>query len=240
MNPAELHPGVWLALLGAAPLVFTLFCLALPSRKTNGGTIRTGNPLLKPGAIPHAQEPVLRPLLHLTRTLSDQDLRALILGLRHLPLAQTFSILRRYQHHPDPELQLHAQSILQEKQAALQRALTQLLPKAGADDASAASALEAALSLFASPLTPESEQAAILAKAFPCASAVLQQRVRHPRAVSAAARLFLQTGHIAEAQELLTRLESGSPLHTTLMRQVGHRASVLHPPEPLTASYQIQ
>lgn len=241
MTSADLPPFVWLVLLCAPPLaVVLLLCLA-PRRPDNAGPIRTGNPMLKPGALPEHQDAVLSPLLHLTRTHSDADLRALILGLRHMPLKDTAFILRRYQHSADPELQLYSQSILQEKQEGLQHDFARLLPRATQDSpANLASFIEAGLSLADSPLTPDSELESILRKVFPKAELVVTSGIVHPRAVAAATRFCTRTHQIKQAEALAARLPAGSPLLESISALVKHQKAVLHPPPPLTSRYKIQ
>lgn len=241
MNPADLPALAWLAILCAPPLLIALLLGFTPRRPDNGGPVRIGNPMLKKQAVPVLHDAELRPLLYLTRTQSDADLRALILGLRHMPLKDTAFILQRYRHSADPELQLHSQGILQEKQEQLQATFTRLLARATPDSpANLASFIEAGLNLIASPLTPESEHAAILRKIFPKAEALRNSKITHPRAVFAAARFCLRTRQVAHAGELLARLPQGSPLHGSLSALVTHHAAILHPPPPLTSGYQMQ
>lgn len=241
MPSADLPPFVWLLILCAPPLgVVLLLCLA-PRKADNGGAIRSGNPLLKPGTLPEHHDAVLSPLLHLTRTHSDADLRALILGLRHMPLKDTAFILRRYQHSADPELQLYSQSILQEKQEHLQHTFAKLLPRATPQEpAILASFIEAGLNLADSPLTPDSEQAAILRKALPKADLVLTTSIVHPRTVAAAVRYYVRIHEIRQAESLLPRLPAGSPLLESMSALVKHQKAILHPPPPLTSRYKIQ
>ncbi len=231
---------LWLALLCAPPVLIAL-AFALRARKPpNGGDIRIGNPMFKPHALPPIQDAVLSPLLHLTRTQSDADLRSLILGLRHMPLTDTAYILRRYQHSADPELQIYSQSILQQKQEQLQSAFAQLLPRANPESpAILASCIEAALHLASSPLTPESERIAVLRKSAPKAEAVSASGTTHPRAVFAAAKFCLLIRLVSRAEELCARLPVASPLWDALSASVRHQAAILHPPPPLTSGYSI-
>jgi hypothetical protein len=241
MSSADPSQFFWLALFCAPPLLIALLFAFRTHTSKDTGPIREGNPLYKRDALPIPQEAVLRPLLHLTRTQSDADLRALILGLRHMPLKDTAFILRRYQHSSDPELQLYSQSILQEKQEGLQSCFGRLLPRATPESpALLASCLEAGLALAASPLTPDTERAAVLRKIFPKADLVRQAGVTHPRAVHAAARFCLLTHQIDHAEELRQRLPGRSPLHDSLGALVRHHAPILRPPPPLTARYYIQ
>lgn len=241
MNLAEIPPILGLCLLCLPPVIFTVALGLLPRRSQENGVILSGNPMLHNGnGIPAHVEPVVRPLLYLTRTHSDADLRALILGLRHMPITQTAPILKRYLHSPDPELQLYAQSILQEKQAKLQHDLARLLDlPAPVPPANLASCIEAGLNLMDSPLTPESEHGGILRKLYPKSEQVLRSDLTHPRALFAAARFCLRTHQVTHACELHDRLAPGCPLHETLGRLIAHHAAILHPPPPPTTGYQI-
>ena len=241
MDPAALPAPAWLAILCAPPLLVVIVLSLLPKRSSNGGPVRLGNPLLKRDVLPAPQSAVLSPLLHLTRTQSDADLRALILGLRHMPITDTAFILRRYLHSSDPELQLYSQSILQDKQGHLQSAFARFLPLATVEaPAHLASCIEAGLNLAKSPLTPDSEFEAIMRKVAPKAELVLSSDITHPRALAAAARFFARSSQIEQAESLLARLPKGSPLQQSVSALVTHHKAILHPPPPLTSGYTIQ
>ncbi|MFZ4763569.1 MAG: hypothetical protein ACOYMN_01345, partial [Roseimicrobium sp.] len=172
MNFAEWMPYVWLLTLCLLPVLWALLLAIWPRRVVDYGPMNQGNPMSAVG-IPDHVPPVLQPLLQLTRTQSDADLRALIIGLRHMPIAQTAPILRRYLHSRDPELQLFSQSILQEKQDVLLRDFSRMQALATEQaPANLASFLEAGVSLMDSPLTPESEHPGILHKLLPKAELV--------------------------------------------------------------------
>jgi hypothetical protein len=240
MSSVDASHLAWLALFCAPPLVIALLFAIRRHTPADSGPIRLGNPLFKAGTPPLPQEAALRPLLELTRTQSDADLRALILGLRHLPPRDTAFILRRYQHSDDPELQLYSQCALQESQESLQAIFSRLLPRAAQQaPAILASCIETGLSLAASPLTPEAERAAVLRKLFPKADAVRQSGLTHPRAVHAAARFCLVTHQIEPAEQLCRRLPAGSPLHESLTALLRHHAPILHPPPKPAPRYSI-
>jgi hypothetical protein len=237
----EFAPYSWLALLCSPPLLVALL-LALRSRQAMDiGTVRIGNPILKPDALPAQRDAVLHPLLHLTRTRSDSDLRAIILGLRHMPLKDTAFILRRYQHSADPELQIYSQSILQEKQEQMQSAFARLLPRATVEfPAHLASCIETGLALFASPLTPAQEGTTVLRKLSPLVDAIRDSGTPHPRAVCTAARFCLLTHRIDDAEKLAARLPERSPLRESLAPLIRHHSAIQRPPAPLTTRYTVQ
>lgn len=197
--------------------------------------------MLKRGVLPVPQSAVLSPLLHLTRTQSDADLRALILGLRHMPITDTAFILRRYLHSTDPELQLYSQSILQEKQGHLQTTFARFLPLATNEaPAHLATCIEAGMHLAQSPLTPDSEFEAIMRKVGPKAELVLSSGLTHPRALAAATRFFARSKQIEQAEAVLARLPKESPLYQSTSALVTHHKAILNPPPPLTSGYTIQ
>lgn len=241
MQPGGVSHLVWLVLLCSPPILIAVLFMLRSHRPPDTGTIRTGNPMLKPRDVPPLQDAVLQPLLHLTRTQSDADLRAIILGLRHMPLEETAFILRRYLHSTDPELQLYSQSILQEKQERLQSDFARFLKLAGdtRGPAHVASCIEAALDLVASPLTPGTERTAVLRKARPHVEFILTSGSAHPRSVFAAARLCLRVKDVDHAEELRARLPVASPLWDSLTSLVEHEISILRPPPPLTTGYSI-
>jgi hypothetical protein len=241
MHPILSSQWFWLAVLCSPPLLIAL-AFALRSQQSSvADGIRIGNPMLEAGTLPAVHAAELRPLLRLTRTQDDAALRQLILGLRHMPLSDTAFILRRYQHSSDPELQLHSQCILQEKQEQLHAGFARLLPLATQDSpANLASCIEAGLRLASSPLTAPSERASVLRKVAPMTDAICSSRMTHPRAVFAAARFCLLTREVAQADELRARLPEGSPLHDSLTALVTHHAAVQRPPPPLTAAYTIR
>jgi hypothetical protein len=241
MQSTDTSQFLWLALLCSPPLLIALlfaFRMRIPAETR---PIREGNPLYRPDSLPVPREPVLRPLIHLTRVMTGAELRPFIIGLRHMPVGSTAHILRRYQHSSDPELQLYAQSVLQEQQEKLQLEFSRLLQHGDAQSpAILASCIEAGLALIESPLTPEPERAAILRKLLPKAQAMRHSGTRHPRGVFAAARFCLITRRIDQADELRALLPKGSPLHDSLTALCRHHAPILLPPPPLTSGYVIQ
>jgi hypothetical protein len=240
MHPVGFSQLIWVVLLCSPPILIALAFALRSHRPPDIGTIRIGNPMFKPTDFPLHQEAVLQPLLHLTRTQSDADLRALILGLRHMPLSETAFILRRYQHSTDPELQLYSQCILQEKQERLQGDFTRFIKLAGSRETShVASCIESGLNLMASPLTPGSEQAAVLRKLQPHVAFVESSGMAHPRAVFAAAKFCLLLKEVDRAADLRTRLPVASPLWDSLTALLEHHTSILRPPPPLTTGYTI-
>ena len=243
MNMADMTPLLWLLLLCLPPVVFAVVLSVMPRQAHDYGPMLTGNPLISTSknGIPAHVPAVTDPLLRLTRTQSDSGLRALVFGLRHLPINQTAPILRRYLHSYDPELQLFSQAVLQDKQDRLQREFARLTGPSGSDSpANLASSIEAGLSLMDSPLTPDSEHAGIFRKLYPKAEQVLRSDISHPRALFTTARYCLRTHQVSHAQELHDRLEPGCPLQQELARLITHQAYILHPPEAMTAGYAIQ
>jgi hypothetical protein len=237
------HPQlVWLVLLCSPPLALALLLAAWRQRTTDAGDIRLGNPLFRPGAVPpQSPRAELRPLLKLTRMHRDSDLRALVIGLRHLPLRDSSFLLRRYQKSSDPELQLYAQSILQQRQEDLQQVLAQFLPLATEQSpAFLASSIEACLQILASPATSEPERDALLRKLAPKARLVCESRMTHPRAAFNAARFYLADGELDRAEELAARLPAESPLRHALDAQLRHHAAVQSPPPRESPRYTIR
>ena len=240
---ADMMPLLWLLLMCLPPVAFAVVLSVMPRRAPDYGPMLTGNPLIgssnngMPAHVPAVNDPLLR----LTRIQSDADLRAIVFGLRHLPIHQTAPILRRYLHSHDPELQLFSQAVLQDKQDRLQREFARLTASSSANSpANLASSIEAGLSLMDSPLTPDSEHSGILRKLYPKAEQVLRSDISHPRALFATARYCLRTHQVSHAQELHDRLEPGCPLQQELARLITHQAFILHPPEGMTSGYAIQ
>lgn len=243
MNMADLTPLLWLLLMCLPPVAFAFVLCALPRRAPDHGPMLAGNPLTASSGngMPAHQPAVSDPLLRLTRIQSDSGLRAIVYGLRHLPIHQTAPILRRYLHSQDPELQLFSQAVLQDKQDRLQRDFARLTsPATTGSPANLASTIEAGLSLMDSPLTPDSEHAGIFRKLYPKAEQVLRSDISHPRALFTTARYCLRTHQISHARELHDRLEPGCPLQQELARLITHQAFILHPPEAMAAGYAIQ
>ena len=238
-----LHSPIICALLigmSFAPMLLALVLGMLPEREDNIGPIRIGNPLLKDedGAI--NEPPIRQPLLSLTRVLEESRLREMILGLRFLPIAKTAPILKRYLHSTDAELQLYAQSIMQEGQEKLQGIFARLQPLATpASPANTASFIGAGLRLLDSSLTPESEHAAIIGRMSVSAAAVLGSDEKHSRLVVEAGRHFVRLHQFEEAGEMLARLPAKSPLHRTLRVLLGHTSSIVNPQPPLSVGYDI-
>jgi hypothetical protein len=234
------HPALWLAVFCGPLLAVVLALGCMPRRHDDIGEIRLGNPLLRGEnhALPPAAQPM--PLVHLCRTLGDAGLHPLVIGMRHLPLHETAPILRRQLKSLDPELQLYAQCVLQEGQAALQNRFQALAQKAiaGKSPAILASFLEAALSLLRSPLTPVSEHAITATKVQEILSPRLEE-LNHPRALHAAAMYFLQLKQPGMAAAMHARLPVGSPLHTDLTPRIAHVAAIQNPPPPVGTGYQM-
>lgn len=239
---ADLTPLFWLMLMCLPPVAFAVALTVMPRRSPDYGPMLIGNPLFgsSKNGMPSHVPAVNDPLLRLTRIQSDADLRAIVFGLRHLPIHQTAPILRRYLHSHDPELQLFSQAVLQDKQDRLQREFARLTASSPDSPANLASCIEAGLSLMDSPLTPDSEHAGILRKLFPKAEQVLRSDISHPRALFATARYCLRTHQVSHAQELHDRLERDCPLQQELARLITHQAFILHPPEAMTSGYAIQ
>lgn len=241
VNLAELPQLVWLALLCSPPLVIALVCALRRRTIPEAGDIRIGNPMFTPGMLPAHREAEVHPLLHLARTRSDAGLRALIVGMRHLPLNDTAFILRRYQKSDDAELQLYSQCILREKQERLQSAFARLLPLAVlASPGMMASCIEAGLELATSPLTPGAERDSVLRKLLPVIEASRNPDVKHPRTLFAGARYCLLTRETRQAEELRDRLPTDSPLRETLAALVAHHAAIQNLQTPLAPRYMIR
>ncbi len=236
----QMTPLAWAAVFCAPLVALVLVLQALPKNSRETGGIRVGNPLLQGEVIPSHVPASLQPIIHLARIQGDADLRALATGLRHLPLAQTAPLLRRFVKSSNPDLQLYAQSSLQEGQAALQETFTRLGSiAASGSPAVLASFVEAGLSLLDSPLTPESEHGAILARMHERVAPVLPD-LQHPRAAYAAASLYLRLGQPAAARALHSRLPQGSPLALKLGAMVAHKELVQSPPQAVSSGYVIR
>lgn len=237
---ADWHPALWLAVFCAPLLAVALVLGCMPRRHDEPGDMRIGNPLLRGENHTHIAAAQPMPLVHLVRTLGDAGLRHLVTGMRHLPLHETAPILRRQLKSLDPELQLYAQCVLQEGQAALQNRFQALAQKAtdGKSTAILAWFLEAALSLLQSPLTPASEHAVIIEKAQEILVPRLDE-LNHPRALHAAAMYFLQLKQPGMAEAMHSRLPAGSPLHTDLTPRIAHVASIQNPAPAVSSGYQM-
>ncbi len=240
MQLTDLHLYALLLALCLLPLALVLFLGFLPMRNGEKSVILKGNPLLN-NEDHSATRPVsTKPLLHVMRVLSEDQLRKLILGLRFLPVAQTAPFLKRYLGSSDAELQLYSQSILQNGQEKLQATFTRMQELAVPESpANIASFIGAGLRLLASPLTPESEHAAILQKMQKAALLTLNPLVTHPRLVHEAACYFIRMKDFAAAHSLLSRLPTDCPLHETLNRLLQHHYRIARPPEPHSIRYHI-
>ena len=241
MQLTDLQLYLLLGALCFAPLVVVLLLGFLPMRVREENVIVVGNPLLNDEDASATKHILRKPLLHVMRVLSEDQLRELILGLRFLPVAQTAPFLKRYLGSSDAELQLYSQSILQNGQEKLQATFTQMQTLAMPESpANVASFLGAGLRLLASPLTPESEHASILQKMQKEALQALNPMVTHPRLVHEAACFFIRTKDFAAAYSLLSRLPAQSPLHESLNRLLQHHYRIARPPEPHSVRYQIR
>ena len=226
LSMLDLHPVAWMLALCVPMGVLLLALHALPNREADSGEIRVGNPLLQGNPVPAHVPPILQPLLHQTRTLSDADLRPLVTGLRHLPLHKTAALLRRCAQSTDPVLQLHAQSVMQEQQEKLQGDFRRLAAKSDRENpANLAHFLEAGLALLESPLTPVSEHAAIGAR-IQTSMQNSGEGLQHPRALYAASRCFLKLGSVPEARAMHARMVPGSPLAQHLGRILTHEGCI--------------
>lgn len=234
------HPSVWLAAF-CVPLVGMVVVLAcLPRRRDDSGEIRLGNPLLRGDGPSLPLGAQLAPLAHLFRTQEESEVCLLVTGMRHLPMREAVPLLRRQLKNHDPEIQLHAQCVLQEAQSTL-HARFEYLAKRMAErktPAVLASYVEAGLALLQSPLTPPSEHPSIVAAIYETLSPLLAG-LDYPRAVHAAARYFLELREIDLARVLHARLPSGSPLHADLAASLAHHAAIRNPSPPAAAGYHI-
>jgi hypothetical protein len=237
------HPAVLSALLIALafmPVLLILLLGLLPRKLEDFGEIEIGNPLLLDDDASMNEPPLFEPLIHLTRTMEEPQLRSLMLGCRFLPVEKAAPILKRYLHSSDAELQLYAQGIMQDGQGKLQSRFAdmQVLAKPDAP-ASTASFLAAGLRLLDSPLTPESERSAIFAKLRGPAEATLATEVTHPRLAFEAGRYCIRIDNLDDAGRMLTSLPKGSPLQATLRTLLDHRLNILDPMSPLSERYDI-
>lgn len=237
------HPVILYTLLAAmsfAPVVLVLLLGWLPRKTMDHGDIEIGNPMLLNDDHSMNEPPIAEPLIHLTRALEESRLREVILGLRFLPIEKTASILKRYLHSNDAELQLYAQSIMQDGQEKLQGrfATTQPLAVPGSP-ANTASFIGAGLRLLDSPLTPDSEHLAIINKLLGPAEAVLASDTAHPRLAFETGRFCVRTDRLEDAARMLARLPKDSPLQVTLQRLLDHRQNILAPQPPLAFRYDI-
>ncbi len=238
-SSTEWHPALWLAILCLPLLVTVVMFSCIPRRHIDLGEIRLGNPLLRGDTLRLPSTAELAPLARLCRTLGDSELRPLIIGMRHLPVAHAFPILRRQLTSNDPELQLHAQCVLQEGQSRLQDRFQSLSKKAAqGSPAMLASFVECGLAMLNSPLTPQSEHLSIVARMNEQLSPVLAE-LDHPRALYIAAKYSLHLKQPAIAQTLHARLPAGSPLHEDLAAEIAHVTAILNLPPPVSASYQV-
>jgi hypothetical protein len=237
------HPVTLCALLIAmsfAPVLLVVLLGRIPRRTVDHGDIEIGNPILLDDDRSINEPPVTTPLIHLTRLLEESRLSDMILGLRFLPIEKTSPILKRYLHSPDAELQLYAQSIMQDGQEKLQVrfATTQqlALPESPANTASF---IGAGLRLLGSPLTPDSEHPAIINKLVGHVESILNSEATHPRLVFETGRFCVRTDRLEDAARMLARLPKESPMHETLQRLLDHRQNILAPQPPLAFRYEI-
>lgn len=233
------HPAILYLMLGAmsfAPVLLVLLLRKLPRRITDNGDIQPGNPMLRDEDAAINEPPVMKPLIYLTRSLEEPRLRELILGLRFLPLEKTAPILLRYLHSGDAELQLYAQSIMQEGQDKLQTRFATTPPDSLPNTATF---IGSGLRLLDSPLTPDSEHAAIIGKILGPAEKVLASDASHPRLVFETGRFCVRTDRLDDADRMARRLPEGSPLRATLQMLLDHRQNILAPQPPLVSRYDI-
>jgi hypothetical protein len=240
LTALDWHPALWLAAFCVPLLAVALVLGCMPRRRDSLGEICIGNALLRgeSHALPPTGQP--RPLVHLCRTLGDAGLRPLVTGMRHLPLHEAAPLLRRQLKSTDPEVQLYAQCVLQEGQAALQNRFQSLAAKTVTMTSPAllASFLEAGLALLQSPLTPASEHATIITRMQEVLSPRLEE-LTHPRALHAAAMYFLQLKRPAMAESMQARLPAGSPLHTDLAPRIAHVSAIQNPPPAVSSGYHV-
>jgi hypothetical protein len=223
-----LHHPIWLlGLLCLAPMFLGLiFSLAANSHQESA-EILAGNPLLSSDVWPASEALKLDPLLHLLRSGNAREVRQLTLGMRHTSLAMVTPFLMKLRHHPDPEVQLHAQVILQQKQERLRAAYDARVTVK--DDPSSlallADQLEATLTLLRSPFTQRSEHAMMLTKVRPLMKAATHLS-HSPRLLMAAARLHLWADEFEEVLLLMNQLPQQSPLREALVQEFMHRKSI--------------
>jgi hypothetical protein len=240
LTSLDWHPAVWLAAFCAPLLIVALALGCMPRRQEAIGEIRIGNPLLRGENHAHSSTLPPMPLVHLCRTLGDASLLPLVAGMRHLSFHEAAPLLRRLLKNTDPEVQLYAQCVLQERQSALQNQFQTLTEKAASRTSPAllASFLQSGLALLQSPLTPASEHIAITARMQEILSPRLEE-LHHPRALHAAAKFFLQLQQPAMAESMLSRLPAGSPLHTDLVPRIAHVSAIHNPPPAAGLGYHV-
>jgi hypothetical protein len=213
-------PALFLA--AALPFLISWLVAVVPTRRRQVSGVVLGNPL-SAAPRPIAQVITLKPLLHLSRALTGEDVRGYIVGARHLPVEHTAPIMTRYVKGDDPALQLYAQSVLLDGVERLQH-WQQTLAKADAkDERCAAWLIEVGLTLAHRNLASAADRASLLKQLHQHTERCLKQTVKaSPHLLANAAQLYLEAGYPQQAQALLQQLPSTSPLRASLQLEVAH------------------
>jgi hypothetical protein len=216
------HSILALALAAALPLLLSWLVALVPRRRKEVSNVILGNPLSK-AALPVEQVTTLKPLLHLSRALTGNDIRGFIVGARHLPIEHTAPMMSRYVKGSDPALQLYAQSVLQDGVGKLQQWQQQLEKAAPSDQRATAWLIEVGLSLAHPHLASPADRSALLAQLKGRAKATLSH-TPHPSShlLSALVELALESQLPAQAQQFLAMLPEGSQLKQTLQPAITH------------------
>ena len=203
------------------PILVSWIITIVPTRRKEASGIVVGNPL-HDAPVSSRDEMLPHPLVHLARTLDGNEMAGYVLGLRHMPVASGAPVLDRHIHGSDPALQLYAQGILQQGKDKLQHRFQLLLDAPANDTRKAAWLLETGLLLASGSLNSTSERESWLTRLSDLARTRLKAASPTPSLLAAAAQVFLQAGHIQEADAALKALPAGSVLQRKLSLQISH------------------
>ena len=221
LPPPSIAPIATLALLAILPLLGTWLIVLVPCRRRESSGLIVGNPLEAVPLAPIATV-VSKPLVHLIRSLSGNEIEGFILGLRHLPVEQSAPLLTRFVNGSDPALQLYAQGILQQSREEL-TAQFHKLQKLPADEPRTATwLLETGLRLAHPSLCGPTERPGFIAHLVAIAAQRLHTSEPSPALLSKAAEVFLHAGLLDEAQAALDVLPKSSLSGKHLAAQLVH------------------
>jgi hypothetical protein len=224
-------PIAALILAAALPFFLTWLVALVPRRVKEVSDVIIGNAILE-APLPVEQVVTLKPLLHLSRALTGNDIRGFIVGARHLPVEHTAPIMSRYIRGSDPALQLYAQSVLQSGLGQLQHWQQQLEKAPEQDERATAWLIEVGLALAHHNLCSAADRATLLRQLTQrVARTFLLIRSPGPHLLAAAAELALESGNLLSAQQFLDRLPEDSTLrlqHQPAVTHAHRRASSIH------------
>jgi hypothetical protein len=218
---SNLHPAIVGIVLAFLPVIFSWLIAIVPSRRREASGLIIGNPLLS-APLALAQPPLTKPLLALSRELTNADTTGYVLGMRHMPVEKTAALLARCVRSTDPALQLYAQSTLAEGRERLQSKFARYQRSDPSDARCAAWALQAGMQLASPTLTGNTERPGLLSALSTLATQRLESCEHTPALLTAVAEVYLLAGKPDLAARVVSELPEGATLRLALDPAIRH------------------